>query len=49
VFGTPVVVNIGNVAFGRHVDKLGTAALERNADTDIWRAVCTFLMHSSQH
>lgn len=30
-------------------DIVGRDALGRNSDNDIWRAVCTFLTHSSQH
>lgn len=48
--GHQLVLTLGMLLFVEVLaDKVGRDALGRNCDTDICRAVCTFLMYSSQH
>jgi len=48
--GYQLVLTLGMLLFGDVLtDIVGRDALGWNSDSDIWRAVCTFLMYSSQH
>jgi len=48
--GHRLVLTLGILLFGDVLTHIvGRGALGRNSDNDIWRAVGTFLMHSSQH